>query len=75
VRDSQAFVEFVEEKAAAGGVGLESLTIDDELGDGALAHVTKHFGGCGGIGVDIDLGVADAVRFEELLGGPAVPAP
>ena len=75
VRDSETLVEFVEEKATAGGVGLKPLAIDDELGDGALADVTKHFGGCGGIRVHIDLGIANAVRIKELLGGPAVPAP
>jgi hypothetical protein len=75
VRDSQAFVELIDEKAPAGGVGLKPLSVDDKLGDGSLADVTKHFGGCGGIGVDIDLGIADAVGIEELLGGPTVPAP
>ena len=75
VRDSQAFVEFIKEKASARGVGLKPLSVDDELGDGSLADVTKHFGGCGGIGIDIDLGIANAVRIKKLLGGPAVPAP
>ena len=74
-RDAEAFVEFVVEEAAAGGVWLKPLAVDDELGDGALADVTEHLGGCGGIGVDIDLGIANAVRIEKLLGCPAVPAP
>jgi len=74
-RDSQAFVELVDEEPAAGGVGLKPLPIDDNLGDGSLADVTKHLGGRGGIGIDIDLGIANAVRIKELLGGPAVPAP
>ena len=68
-------MEFVVEDAAAGGVGLKPLAVDDELRDGALADVTKYFGGCGGIGVDIDLGVGDAVGIEELLGCAAVAAP
>ena len=75
VRDSQAFVELVDEKAAAGGVGLKPLPIDDELGDSSLADVTEHFGGGGGVGIDIDLAVANTVRIKKLLGGPAVPAP
>ena len=75
MRNPQAFVELVEEKAPAWCVGLEPLPIDDELGDGALADVTKHFGGCGWIGVNIDFGIANTVRIKKLLGGPAIPAP
>jgi hypothetical protein len=75
VRDSQAFVELVDEKAAAGGVGLKPLAVDDELRDGSLADVTKHLGGGGGVGVDIDLSEGDAVGIEELLGRAAVAAP
>ena len=75
VRDSETLVEFVEEKATAGGVGLKPLAIDDELGDGALADVTEDLGGCGGVGVDIDLGIANTVRIKKLLGGSTVPAP
>lgn len=68
-------MELVEEEAAAGGVGLEPLAVDDELGNGALACVVDDFGGGGRIGVDVDFGVLHAVRIEELLGGAAVAAP
>lgn len=68
-------MELVEEQATAGGVGLEPYTVDDELGDGALAGVADDFGGGGGIGVDVDFGVEDTVGIEELLGGAAVAAP
>jgi hypothetical protein len=68
-------MEFVEEQAAAGGVGLEPFAIDDELGDGAFAYVAEDFGGGGGVGVDVNFGVWDAVGIEELLGGTAVAAP
>ena len=68
-------MELVEEQAAAGGVGLEPFAVDDKLGDGALADAADKFGGSGRIGVDVDFGVRDAVRIEELLGGAAVAAP
>lgn len=68
-------MELVEEEATAGGVGLEPLAIDDELGDGALADVADEFGGGGGIGVDVDFGVGDSVGIEKLLGCAAIAAP
>jgi hypothetical protein len=68
-------MELIEKKAAPRYVGLKPLSIDHELRNGSLADVTKYFCGCGGIGVDIDLGIANAVRIEKLLGCPAVPAP
>lgn len=73
--NAEAAVEFVEEEAAAGGIGLEPLAVDDELGDGALAYVADDFGRGGGIGVNVDFGVRNTVGIEELLGGAAVAAP
>src|SRR5579871_714872 len=72
---AEAAGELVDEQAAAGTVGLEPFAVDDELGDGALADVAQDFGFGGGIGVNIDLDVGDAVGLEELLGGAAVAAP
>jgi hypothetical protein len=68
-------VELVEEQAAAGGVGLKPFAVDDQLGDGALADVADDFGGGGGIGVDVDFGIRDAVFLKKLFGGAAVAAP
>ena len=68
-------MEFVEEQAAAGGVGLEPLAVDDELRDGALAYAADKFVGSGGVGIDIDFAVWNTVGIEKLLGGAAVAAP
>ena len=74
-RNSEAGEQFVDEKAAAWLVGLEPFAVNDELRDRALADVLDDRGRGGRVGVDIDLGVGDAVRFEKLLGGAAIAAP
>jgi len=68
-------MEFVEEEAAAGFVGLEPLAVDYQLGDGALADAAEDLSRSGGVTVDVDLGVRDAVLIEELAGLAAIPAP
>jgi len=68
-------MEFVEEEAAAGLVGLEPLAVNDELGDGALADAAQDFSRGLVIAIDVDLGVLDAVGIEELSGLAAIPAP
>jgi hypothetical protein len=73
--DVEALVHLVVKEAAAGGVGLKPFAIDDELGDGALAYVADQFVGGGAVGVDVDLGVLDSVRFQKLLGCTAISAP
>jgi len=74
-RNSESGEQFVDEQAAAGLIGLEPFAIDDELRDGALADAVDEFGRGGRVGVDIDLGVCDAVLIEKLLGGAAIAAP
>ena len=74
-RNPEALVELVEEQAAARRVGLEPLAVDDQLRNGALADVANDFGRGGRIGVDVDLGVGNAVGVEKLLGSAAVAAP
>jgi len=74
-RNSEAAEQFFEEQPAAGLVGLEPFAVDDQLWDGALSYVLDDLSrGCR-VGVDIDLGVGDAVLIEELLGGSAIAAP
>ena len=68
-------MQFVEEQAPARLVGLEPLTVNDQLRDCALAHVTHDLGRGGGVKIDVDLGILDAVGVEKLLGGPAIAAP
>ena len=47
-------MEFIEEQAAAGGVGLEPFAVDDQLGNGALANVAENFSGGGRICIHVD---------------------
>jgi len=68
-------MQFIEKQAAARFVGLEPLTVDDQLRDGSLAHVTHDLGRGGGIKIDVDLRVYDSVGVEKLLGCPAIAAP
>ena len=74
-RNVQPQLEFFEEQPAARLVGLKPLAVDDQLRNGALAYMAHDFGGGGRIAVHINLGVDNAVRVEELLGGTAVAAP
>ena len=65
---------FVEE-AAAGTVGLDPFSVEDELGNSALAYVFEYLvGGAGGL-LDVDLVEGDVVLGEETLGFAAVAAP
>jgi hypothetical protein len=65
----------IEEKSAAGAIGLNPLAIEDELRDGALASVGDDFGGGSRVGIDIDLAVGDGVGCEESLGLAAIATP
>src|SRR5579859_3604895 len=65
---------FVEE-AAAGTVGLDPFSVEDELGDGAFAYVGDDLLGGAGDGFDIDFFEGDGMLIEETLGGAAVAAP
>ncbi len=74
-RYPQAPVQLVDQQAAARRVGLEPLAIDHQLRNGALAHTAHYLRGRGGICVDIDFGVRNAMSVKKLLGGAAITAP
>src|SRR5208337_258262 len=74
-RNPQAEIQLVDQQSAAGLVRLKPFAIDDQLRHGALAHVLNYLGGCGGIGVDVDLGEGHAVRGQEFFRRAAVSAP
>lgn len=63
------------EEAAARPVGLDPLAIDDELGNGALAHMRQDFVGGAGSFLNVDVGVGDVVGFEKALGLAAITTP
>lgn len=56
-------------------VGLDPLSVEHELRDGAFAGVGDDGVGSAGGGFNIDLGEFDGVLFEEALGFAAVAAP
>ena len=58
-----------------GTVGLDPGSVDDELGNGALAHVSHYFIGGSGDGFDVDLFEGDVVLGEESFCLAAVAAP
>ena len=56
------------EEAAAGTVGLDPFSIDNELRDGAFADVGEDFFGGAGCFLDVDFGIGNLVGLEEALG-------
>ena len=63
------------EEAVAGLIGLDPFSVEDELGNGALADVGDDLFGCAGGVLDVDFFVRDGVALEEALGLAAVAAP
>jgi hypothetical protein len=63
------------EEALAWPVGLDPFAVDDELWDGSLAYVLDYFVSGPGAGLDIDLGVGNAVLFKEAFCFAAIAAP
>jgi len=63
------------QEALAWSIGLNPLSVEDELRDGALAGVRDDFVGCSGGGLDVDLGIGDRVVSEETLGLATVSTP
>jgi hypothetical protein len=63
------------EKALARPVRLDPFAVDDELWDGSLAYVLDYFVSGSGAGLDIDLGVGDAVLLKKALSFAAIAAP
>src|SRR5271166_1965101 len=74
-RNTQSFVQLIDQQAAARLVWLEPFAIDHQLRNGPLAHATHHLSRGGRLTVHIDLDVLDAMRIEKLSGCPAIPAP
>ena len=73
--DSEALLQLIVQQPATRFVRLKPLPVDDQLRDGPFADVANHLVGSSRIRVDVDLGVGDSVRIEELLGCSAVAAP
>ena len=73
--DAEEGGHFVVEEAAAGLIGLDPFSVEDELGDGALAGVGDDVVGGAGDGFDVDLVEGDGVGGEEAFGLAAVAAP
>ena len=73
--DIETPVELVEEQASSGRIGLKPFAVNHQLRNGPLAHVAQHLIRRGGILVDVDLGVLNAVGVKKLLGLAAIPAP
>lgn len=73
--DAEAGAHFLVQEAATGMVGLDPFTIDDKLGDGTLADVGEDLFDRAWSGLNINLGVGDAVGIEEAFGLAAITAP
>jgi len=65
---------FFVEKAFALPVGLDPFTVNDELGNGALAGALDYFVGRSGRVFDINFVERDAVLLQEAFGFAAVRA-
>ena len=63
------------QEALAGSIGLNPLSVEDELWDGALAGVRDDFVGCSGGGLDVDLGIGNGMGGEETFGLAAIATP
>jgi hypothetical protein len=75
VRNAEECGHFFVEESAAGFVGLDPFSVDDELWDGALADVGLDGVGGTGDGLDVDLVVGEIVLLEEAFSLAAVAAP
>lgn len=62
-------------EAEAGAIWLNPLTVQDELGNGALPGLCDDFIGCTGDGINVDFGVGNCVVGEETLGLAAIATP
>lgn len=72
---AEALGHFFVEEAFSGDIGLNPLSIDDELRDGAFAGAFDDFFGGSGSGFDVDVDVGELVLVEEALGGAAIRTP
>src|SRR5271170_552934 len=74
-RYAEEFAHFGVEEAPSGAVWLHPSAIDHELGNRALAYISKDIFSSAWSRFDIDLGVGNVVFVEEALGLAAVAAP
>ena len=72
---SKPLRHLVIEKAFAREIGLNPLSINNELGNSLFASVFDYFFDCPGSVFNIDVGVSDFVAVEETFGFSAVGAP
>ena len=56
-------------------IGLNPLSVENELRDGALAGVCDDLGCCAGGGFDVDFFIRNCVLIEKALGLAAIAAP
>jgi hypothetical protein len=75
VRNSEELGHLVVQKAFAGPIRLDPLSIQDELRNRALAGVGNDLGCSAWGGFDVDFGVGDGVQAEETLCLAAIAAP
>jgi len=75
VRNTEQLGHLVVQEAFAWPIGLDPLSIQDELRNRALAGVGDDLVGGAWGGFDVDFGVGDGVLAEEALGLAAVAAP
>ncbi len=73
--DAELLIQLVVEDAAPWAVGLKPLAIENQLGNGALAHVPQDLVRRAGNSLDVDFGKDDLMRVQVALRLPAIAAP
>jgi hypothetical protein len=73
--NSKAIGHLLEEKALAGTVGLDPLSVNHKLGNGPFAGVFDDFRGSAGIGFNINVSKRDVVLLQKALGDAALGTP
>ena len=63
------------EEPAAGAIGLNPLSVEHELRDGALADIGEDLVGSAGNALDVDFFLGDGMLSEKAFGLAAVAAP
>jgi 3-methyl-2-oxobutanoate hydroxymethyltransferase len=75
VRNTEQLGHLVVQEAFAGAIGLDPLSVENELWNRALAGVGNDLGRSAWGGFDVDFGVGDGVLAEETLCLAAIAAP
>jgi hypothetical protein len=73
--DAEQFAHLLAQKAETGSVGLHPLAVNDELRDGALAHMAHYIIGGAGYQLNVDFGIGNLMLLQETLRFAAVAAP